>query len=347
MTASADVPAARPSQLPRRTLTALLEEQLIVPSYASRWAFAAVAAHRASALPMQLHGSADRRLVQLGGETILVRTVGRPKLLNPLLTGLFGALPASTSEGRRQNWSPTNLREDAADLVVAEVHRWMAPRFRSDGWVIVPRTVRWHGDLATVPPSPPSKSLQANLAKLRKQNFRLVQGTCAEDWDEFYRTMVEPQARVRHGDTAWAPSPSFLSAVARRGVLHFIVDGDVRIAGICSIAHGDTVWFPLMGVRQGNSELFQRGASVATIALPIEWARANNFRRVDLGRTGSFVNDGLQQYKRKWGFYPVSDPLSLVVAVRARSNAARQAFARQPVLAETDNGLETYAGEIV
>jgi hypothetical protein len=346
MTSLAQVAPARP-RAPNRTLAAAVEEHLIIPSYASTWAFAAIAAHRASALPLQLDGPADRRPVGLDGKTIQVLTVGRRKLLDPILTGLFGNLPASISEGRRPTWSPTRLRKDAADLVIAEVHRWMVPRFRSDGWVIVPRTVRWHGDLATVPPPSRSKSLQANLAKLRKQNFSLVQGTCTADWDEFYSSMVEPQARARHGATAWVASPSFRGAVARRGVLHFVVEGGVRVAGICSIAHGDTVWFPLMGVRAGSPELLQRGASVAALALPIEWARANNFRRIDLGRTGSFVNDGLQQYKRKWGFSPVPDPLSLVVAVRAASPAARQVFAREPVLAETDQGLETYAGELV
>jgi hypothetical protein len=99
-----------------------------------------------------------------------------------------------------------------------------------------------------------------------------------------------------------------------------------------------------MGVRQGDPALLQRGASVAALALPIEWARAKNFRRIDLGRTGSFVNDGLQRHKRKWGFHPVPDPLSLVVAVRASSSAARKVFAREPVLSETRTGLEAYAG---
>ena len=346
MTSLAGVAPTRP-RTSNRSLAAAIEERLIIPACASSWAFAAIAAHRAFALPLQLEGPADRGVISVSGETIRVLTIGRRKLLDALLGGFFGDLPASVSEGRRRIWNPKQAREDAADLVIAEVHRWMVPRFRSDGWVIVPRTVRWHGDLAVVPPPSPSKSLLANLAKLRKHKFSLVQGARPEDWDEFYATMVEPQARARHGATAWVPSPAFLDTVARRGVLHFVMEEGVRVAGICSIAHGDTLWFPLMGVRGGNPELLQRGAGVAALALPIEWARANNFRRVDLGRTGAFVNDGLQQYKRKWGFCPVPDPLSLVVAVRPKSAAARQVFAREPVLIETDQGVETYAGEVV
>jgi hypothetical protein len=265
--------------------------------------------------------------------------------VDPIVTGLIGNLPAPSPEGRRWTWSPERLGEIEADLVVAEVHRWMAPQFRRAGWMIVPRMVRWQGALETVPPPTPSRSLQANLTKLRKEKFSLVQGTGASDWKEFYQTMVEPQARIRHGSSAWAPSESFLSSIAKRGSLHFVVENGVRVAGSCAVPHGETLWIPLMGVRQGDAALLQRGAGVAAFALPFEWARRNNFRRIDLGRTGPFANDGQQQYKRRWGLSPVSDPLSLVVAVLVRSPAARQALARRPVFIETGNGIDTYAGE--
>jgi hypothetical protein len=339
------VMTTRVQSQPKRALRALIEEQLIIPSYASNWAFATVNLHRTLSLPMQLAGRMQRRTVAVPGGTLEVIGIGREKLLSAFFTELFGDLPAPVYEGSQPTWSSAGLMKLGADLVVAEVHRWMAPRFRRDGWLIVPRSVRWQGDLAAVPPKSPSKSLLANLAKLRKGSFSLIQGTTAEDWQEFYTTMVAPQARVRHGSTAWIASESFLRKVAERGTLHFVVENGTRVAGICTISHGDTLWFPLMGIREGDPGLLQRGASVAAVALPIEWARQNNFRRIDLGRTGSFVNDGLQQYKRKWGLAPVCDPLSLVTAVWIGSPAARQAFEREPVLVETGSGLDVFAGK--
>lgn len=338
---------AVPGSLPRRparSLTAQLEERLIIPSYASSWAFASIGLHRAMSLPLQLAGSVRRRSVLVEGDTLRVVTVGREKLVDTVAAGLLGSLPVPISEGRRPALSPAALAEPDADLVIAEVHRWMADRFRRAGWLIVPRSVRWHGDLEMVPPPVPSRSLQANLAKLRKQKFTLVQAGTAADWNEFYTTMVEPQARARHGSTAWVASEPFLRRISRIGTLHFIIENGVRIGGICTVRFGDTVWMPLMGLREGDPGLLQRGASVAAVALPLEWARCNNYRRVDLGRTGSFVNDGLQQYKRNWGLLPVVDPLSLVAAVWVGSPEGRRVFSRQPVLIENRDGLETYAG---
>ncbi len=328
-----------------RSLAARVEESLLIPSYASRWAFAPISAHHTMSLPLQLVGEAQRRSIQSGATRIEVLGIGREKLIDPLCARLFGPLPAPRSEGRHHTWSPSALAHLEADLVVAEVHRWMAPRFRRAGWLTVPSSVRWHGDVTSVPPQEPSRSLLANLAKIRKHGFSLVQANEPDDWAEFYETMVEPQARARHGSKVWLPSAAFHRKLAQRGTLHLVVDNGVRVAGACTIPRGDTLWFPLIGVREGDPGLLQRGASVAALALPLEWARKQNYRRFDLGRTGPFVNDGLQQYKRKWGFVPVPDPLAHFTALWVGSDAARQAFRYQPVLVEDGMGLRTYAGE--
>ena len=328
-----------------RSLAAEVEERLLIPSYASRWAFAPISAHRTMSLPLQLVGQAQRRTVHFGATPIEVLGIGRQKLIDPLCAKLFGELPIARSEGLQLAWSPAGLTYLETDVVVAEVHRWMVPNFRRAGWLIVPSSVRWHGDLASVPPAEPSRSLLANLAKIRKHGFSLVQVRKPDDWAEFYETMVEPQARARHGSRVWLPSQAFRKRIAQRGTLHLVMEDGVRVAGACTIAHGDMLWLPLIGVRQGDPDLLQRGASVAALALPLEWARKQNYRRFDLGRTGPFVNDGLQQYKRKWGFVPVPDPLTHFTALWLGSDAARQVFRHQPVLVEDGVGLRAYAGE--
>jgi hypothetical protein len=322
-----------------------MEERLIIPSYASSWSFAPISAHRTMSLPLQLTGEARRRSVHLGDTQIELLGIGREKLIDPLCIRLFGDLPSPRPEGRHPTWSPGELIRLQADLVIAEVHRWMAPRFRRAGWMIVPSSVRWHGDAASVPPAEPSRSLLANLAKIRKHGFSLIQATAPDDWTEFYETMVEPQARARHGSRAWLPSQAFRRKLAQRGLLHLVVEEGVRVAGACTVPHGDKLWFPLVGVREGDPQLLQRGAGVAAFALPLEWARARNYRRFDFGRTGPFVNDGIAQYKRKWGFTPVPDPLTHFTALWLGSDSARQAFRHEPVLVEDGVGLREYAGE--
>lgn len=331
--------------VPVRSFRASVEERLLVPAYSSRWAFAPIAAHRSLAFPLQLAGMVHRWAIPVSGGTLQAVGIGRRKLVEPLCARLLGALPTAEQGSRRVLWSPASLAGMQADVVVAEVHRWMAPRFRRSGWLIVPEAVRWQGDLAEVPPVNPTRSLLEDLRKLRKRDFRLEHTTARRDWEQFYTGMVLPQARARHGESAWVPSPRLLDELARGGTLHLVVEGSERVAGACSVRFGDTLWLPLAGIRDGDPARLRQGAGIASMVLILAWAREQGCRRVDLGRTGPFVNDGIQQYKRKWGLHAVVDPLAHVNAVLVKSSSVREAFARQPVLVEDGAGLRTYAGE--
>jgi hypothetical protein len=326
-------------------LAAAVEERLIVPTYGSRWPLASIAAHRGLSLPLQLVGPLRRSTASSGGTVVRVAAIGRDKRIAALVDRLFGAAECGTLESPSGLWRPAALERLAADVVLAEVHRWMAPRFRRAGWLILPDSVRWVGDLAEVPGPAPSHSVREDLRKIAKQGFTLVQSDADADWGLFATRMVAAQARARFGEGAWVPSRRFLRELRRVGTLHLVrLDGE-SVAGMCSVPRGDTVWLPLSGVRDGDPALFRRGASLATLALTFAWAREQGFRAVDAGRTSPFLSDGVQRVKRKWGLHPVVDPLAHVVAVRINSEAVRAAFAREPVLVEGFGGLRTYAGE--
>ncbi len=339
----ASVLASQPEQ--SRSITGAIEELLLVPTYSSRLAPAAIAAHRSMALPLQLVGQTYRWSVGFGSSAIDLIGIGRRKLIEPLLAQLFGELPEAHEEARRVLWGPERLACRGADMIAVEVHRWMAARFRRSGWILVPEAVRWQGELAQVPPAEPNKSLSKDLRKVRKHGYTIFQTRAPEHWQEFYGEMVLPQARSRHGDNAWLPSRRLLDEFASTGTLHLIVKDGVRVAGVCSVPRGDTLWLPLSGIRQGDPVLLRQGAGAAAFALTLEWARAAGYRRVDAGRTGPFVNDGLQQFKRKWGLTPTPDPLAHLAAVWVDTPAARQAFSQNPVLTEDGIALRVYAGE--
>jgi Acetyltransferase (GNAT) domain len=322
---------------------AAVEERFLVPTYASRWSPLSVAAHRVLALPLQLRGPMRRRVVAPGGREIAVLEIGRAKATEPLCARLFGELPAPEYGASRSLRDPA-AAAGAAHLVVAEVHRWLAPRFRRAGWVVVPGHVRWEGDLAQLPPPEMSRSLKDDLRKVRSRGFTLGQAGSEADWDEFTARMLAPHASARFGDDAWLPSPYLMRRFRERGQLHFVRHGAARVGGFCSLRSGGTIWIPLSGVRDGDPALLRAGVSIAGYALGFEWARRQGCTRVDMGRTSPFFNDGVQQYKRKWGLTAVADPLAHLTAVWVGSDAARLAFAQQPVLAEGEQGLWIYAG---
>lgn len=333
-------------RMPRHSWAAAVEERLLVPTYGSRWRAASVAAHRSLALPLQLVGPARRRTTSFHGEQLRLLEIGRQKLTSELCAGLLGELPKPVPDAVRGLWNPSALAGEAADLILVEVHRWLAPRFRRAGWLVVPDAVRWEGELAQVPPARPSRSLLEDLKKIQRYGYTVEHTSALSDWDEFDATMLRPLARARHGDKAWTASRRLLQQLSHSGTLHLVSLNGQRVAGACSVPRGDTIWVPLSGIKDGDPTLLRRGASVAALVATLDWARMLGYRRVDAGRTSPFLHDGVQQFKRKWGLLPVPDPLAHVVAVWAGSRLGQAVLARSPVLIETVDGLATHPGGV-
>jgi hypothetical protein len=325
-------------------LAAAVEERLLVPTYGSPWRGVSIVAHRSLALPLQLVGPARRRTINYRGEELRLLEVGREKLTSELSAGFLGDLPRAIPSVVRGLWNPSAFTVGEADLVLVEVHRWMARRFRRAGWLMVPDAVRWEGELSQVPPPRSSRSLLKDLKKIQRYGYTVEHARAPADWEEFDSTMLRPLARSRHGKQAWIASRGLLQQLSRTGTLHFVCRDGKRIAATCSVPRGETIWVPLTGIKDGDPALLQQGASVAALAAALDWGRRQGYRRVDAGRTSPFLHDGVQQFKRKWGLLPVPDPLAHVVGVWAGSPLGRAVLSRRPVLIDTVDGLATHPG---
>ncbi|HEY7460534.1 MAG TPA: GNAT family N-acetyltransferase [Gemmatimonadota bacterium] len=326
-----------------RGVLGAVDERFLVPVFASPrgelWSWA----HAALELPFLLWGRERSWIAKTGGRTLEVVTVGRASRPRALLERWFDGLTFAAERGLRRAWSPDQLARLPGDLIVVSVHRWLAPRFRAAGWMIVPEVVRWEGALRWVPPAVPNNSLGNDLRKLRRNGFTSETASAPADWREFETRMVVPMARARYGSRALLPSSRLLRELAARGTLVFVRLAGERVAGLAAVPRGRTLWIPLAGIRDGDPDLLHRGASAALYALSFEWARERGFERVDWGRSTSFANDGLHRYRRNWGLHPVPDPLAPLLALRldAASPVQPSAVFREPVLIETDEGLRT------
>ena len=330
----------------RPGLTAFLEERFLVPAYSSPRAPLWIAAHQALSLPLQLQGTVRHYAAHRDGQQLRVVGIGRRKRFEPLLRRLFDQITELEADATRRLWSPAALDGIEADLVIAEVNRLAASRFRTAGWLLMPDSVRWAGETATLPPPVPSHSLKEDYRKLRRYEYSLSQTTEWRLWEEFYETMLVPQAVSRFGETAWLPSRHFIAELAARGVLHMLHREGQWVAAICSVRHGDTIWLPLSGVLNGDSLLLRQGVSVAVFSNIFRWARAQGAVRIDAGRTTPFLNDGIPRSKSKWGLRPVLDPLSHLLALRFdATSAVGAAFAAHPIMVESADGLKAYHGE--
>jgi hypothetical protein len=325
---------------------ASVEERFLVPCYSSPRRSAWVVAYGALAMPLQARGRERYGVVRIDGEPVRVTAIGRPRRFQTLLGLWFDRpLPRLEAGPTRCLWRPPDCMRRPAELHVAEIHSWAAPRFRHAGWRIVPDSVRWVADLDRVPPCPPGRSLRSDLEKVRTGEFEIEQTDARADWEEFYFAMVRPAAFRRFGEDAWVPSPRTMRAFARAGTLLMLTSAGERVAGICVIRTGTSLWAPVLGMADASGGEPRKGVGAALYKLTFDWARGRGIQTVDLGRTSSRIDDSVAWYKRKWGFRPVTDPLAHRLAVWIDPDSpVHRAVARSPVLVEEPDSLVEIPG---
>lgn len=324
--------------------TALVEERFLMPVYGGASAPAWIASHGALSLPLRLRDTVRLGTATFDGSPVTIAAAGPARRIRTLLAPALDGLRDSGRSVGCGLWSPSALEQLGTDLVVAEIHRWAAPRFRRAGWTIVPDAVRWVGEIAAIPPAPLPGGVRADLRKVERYGYVHEQSAgTADDWREFVATMVRPQALARFADDAWHAGAHFLSQLQSRATLHFVRRDGVRVAGICGVRQGDRLWLPIGGVRGGDPILLHQGAWVAAWALTLGWARAEGCRTIDAGRTGPRLSDGVARFKWKWGLRPVRDPLAHLMAVRIGPvPGLGAALGAGPLVTETADGLANF-----
>ena len=307
-----------------RSLLASVEERFLVPAYASPRSEAWIATHDVLALPFQLRGAARRAVVQTTEGVVRVLEIGRGKQSGAFCSQLLGTCAEGEGEGMLTLCNPAELERLESDLVLAEIHRWMAPRFRRAGWIIIPSDVRWRGKLSHLPPPHATTSLKSDLAKVRKFGYTIEHASSPADWDQFYETMVLPQARARFGEDAWIPSERLRRELSRRG--SSTSSGAMALAWLASARSAPVT-------RCGS-----RSWGCARV-IPVSCGRVcirRCSRSYSSGRGGRDTRmwtraaplpsraDGVQHFKRKWGLEPVADPLTHLIAARVGPGRGRR-----------------------
>jgi hypothetical protein len=276
---------------------------------------------------------------EYAGSAVRVVTAGRTKHALRFCEDVLGALELTRDGGRVSLSRPIELDALPGDLIVAEIHPRHAAAFRDAGWILVPGWIRWRADLRERSAKLP-RSVKSDLNKADAHGYEYARSLDRGDWDDFWRAMVEPYVLERFAEWAWVPPRIFRRVFERFGVLHFVYQGGRRVAGFAALCSRERGWFPVLGVLP-EPELRRQGVVAAIYKFTFEWARARGLRYVDLGRSEAFLNDGVGQYKQKWGLEPVADPMGHLLCMKV-GPAVEAAFREEPVRALTRTGFASF-----
>lgn len=145
-----------------------------------------------------------------------------------------------------------------------------------------------------------------DLRKVRKYNFSHDVVTDRENIEYFHDHLYLPYVNGRFQDAAEYINREWLIAVASGSGLLRILDKDRFLAGV--VLHYernflDWIWVGALAQDVGDLE---KGVFSSLYYHSIRHAHEKGFKKMKMGNSRTFLNDGVYRYKRKWGAQVVS-----------------------------------------
>ena len=240
-------------------------------------------------------------------------------------------------------WKLAKQAEEAAaraDVVVIERNTLIRWTPRRGQWL---RTPTWVSMAMEINPGLPWEEVKkqmhsqhSNIRAIKKWNFTYTVNHDSCDFDFFYEHMYLPYITQRYPESGFTDSKSHLRNIFEHGFLAQIgLPGGDPIAAVVSLRRGELQFSVALGVLEANNTWLDAGVISALYYYQIKHAYDDGLRRVDVGGARPFLNDGLFQYKYRWGMRPVLDywnPREWLIWIPNGSEAARLWAAEHPIV---------------
>ncbi len=276
-----------------------------------------------------------------GGAPLTCLYVGQRQNDTYLRSLLFADTATAPSDlGSCSTWAMRSLiraHEKSADLVIVEVgspYAWLLPR----GYLVMPGWVKqalvvdddWQSNLAKM-----TADGRSTITRITRHGLkaRLLPGDL-HIADRFYDELYVPHATARFGPSASLDGRDIVRSMCRRFGLFEITRDGVPLAGAIMRSKGHILHGLWDGFRTGLDATLMSTVTASVYYFNLLFAYERGFRRLDLGGTRGFLNDGVLRYKRKWGatLVPSDHPGRIGFRVNQWSSGIAEFFAKNPVL---------------
>lgn len=289
-----------------------------------------------------------------GGRPLRVLCTETAALKDYLLRRLFregaretflGTVPAWATAERVRALAPE------ADLLFWYVRPALAGLAREGALARLPAWIPVHVDLGSPECAARGKEkLTRSGNALRKAGFTADITRAEADFSDFYERCFLPYVRSRHGENAVVQTRAeTMAGRARAGweLLALRRDG-VIAAGATVEFSGARARFWQMGVRDGDPELLAEGVSDFVYHHMLSVCRERGVGVLNLGSCRPFVQDGVLEYKRRFGAYVAQGDSAgrgfFDLHLLRPSAAALDCLAANPVVAVEPDGSHRLHG---
>ena len=276
------------------------------------------------------------------GAPLVILFAGQLENKNYIAHLAFAGTPEESSAGAVWLWSVRwRAVRDGADLAIRQVDRLYYPVFARGGGRFIPCWVGLEADLADATARlNTSDTIRSDRRRIRKHDLQYEVTRDPALYEDFYRRMYLPTVLNHHADRSMPVPWSELEAEIGRTVLLLVKkDGEYIGGGSFCDMGGGRARARLVGVKDGDEQYVRMGAMAATYIFGIEHLAAAGCRSVHYGGTRGFLQDGLLQYKKKYGVRIVNaDTRGFQIMATGCSTAVESFLVNNPYIAEEMNG---------
>jgi hypothetical protein len=206
----------------------------------------------------------------------------------------------------RKSLKKIRLKVGNVDMTILKSHIYYSNYLINNGFIVIPEWISMRLDISNSIKDIHkniSKSIKEDIRKYKKYNFSYEFSSDPNMLKLFYNKMYKPSTLKKYGDIAECVNYlSFLHIFERNSAkLMLINQADKHVSGSLIEIRNGIARGIYSGVLNGNSEYLKKGVYAAIYNFSILYAKEKNAQIIHMGKCRSFFNDGLLQYKRKWG----------------------------------------------
>ncbi len=233
------------------------------------------------------------------------------------------------------------VSQENPDLLIAINPKGaIAHHLRDHNTFNIPIWVRGELDFSVTSASQKKISIKADLSKIKKNHLSYIVTKDPKLFDFFYYEMHVPHTSQAHGKAAHTVTYEEMQENLDSSDLFLVKKDDEYIAGGIILYKTGRARAWANGVKDGNPDYVKMGALSALYYFNFLHLEKNGFKNIHIGSSKAFLNDGVLQYKKKWGMRLTGTRGGhFVVSVLKFSEGAKSFLTNNPFIQSCDNEL--------
>jgi len=221
-----------------------------------------------------------------------------------------------------------NNKEDISKVNVLRISE-----YQKRGYLIIPDWVNSSLNINDIESNNLNRSAKRSIKSIEENKLSYFIIQADKIIETFYYDFYKPTIESIHKESGLVKEFNQIKIFSKKSQIINIRHNNMTMALVLIIPTKDgTLYIYAAGLQQDMSEKLKNIANDAIFYFSIKTAQDENFKKIDFGLNRSFLNDGVLNYKKKWGCqFSISPNQVYSIAINTKSKAMKQFLKSNPI----------------